>query len=273
MQIHRRRTGGQFPLQSAIESLKTALRVKKKLGWKEYFICTNVDITGSQEQKILEVHPEVKFYTQSFWLSCCSEFQTIVAPRFRLLVRIEEPAVLMSINKIFLQDYAKALASSLAKSPLSLFVYSNRRKEIFRVPFSPDCTVDDVLEILIKIFQLPTARTYEAEEVSVSLSYKLVIDNSSVPLDKKLSELGLVNDSVVTCWTTIVWQDDRENTRADVTRMEMMTVAGAMKGMRSPEERGEAAIHKFKKEIDGAFDASLKQLAALRKSKSIASAE
>src|SRR5260370_164353 len=41
-----------FNVARALESVRVAKQVQPELGWKEYAICTNVDITGSSEKRL-----------------------------------------------------------------------------------------------------------------------------------------------------------------------------------------------------------------------------
>jgi len=137
---------GDFAIASAIDSIDRAIQKRLDLGWEEYFVCSNVDLTGSQEAKLRNIFPEVQLLTPAYWTFCCRRFHNAIAPRFRLLVRVSEPAVLRSINSKFLDSYSRTLQTSLKGHPLSLLVYSNRRKDIFEVPASSDFTADDLLK-------------------------------------------------------------------------------------------------------------------------------
>src|SRR5437870_1273843 len=51
---------GDFPLSKAIDSVETALQHRASIGWDKYGICTNVDVTGAQEEKIRKVYADVE---------------------------------------------------------------------------------------------------------------------------------------------------------------------------------------------------------------------
>jgi hypothetical protein len=245
-------SAGAFPLAGAIGSLKKALEFRTNIGWDNYYVCTNVIPTGSQEDKLREVFSGVCFLTPSYWYPLCQRFHHEVASRFRLLVRIQEPSVLQAVDHVFLSDYATRLSTSLKADPLLLLVYSNRRRDIFEVPVSLNFTIDDVLEILISLFGLPNQRDYSEDGVSVSLSYSIVINEKKVPLNKTLSEVGITDRSIITLLKTIVWRD--QSGKTDVHVIECLTAASLERRMRSPQQRANAALEKFKKEIDAAFE-------------------
>jgi len=79
---------GKFSVSKAVASLKAALETRKKLPWVKYVICSNVDLTGAQEQKLQDVFPDVEFLTPSFWVPRCREQSRYLGGRFRRLQRM-----------------------------------------------------------------------------------------------------------------------------------------------------------------------------------------
>jgi len=71
---------GKFSVSKAVKSLKAALKTAKKLRWDRYVICSNVDLTGPQEQQLRDVFPEI-----SFWIPRCREQSRHLGGRFRRL--------------------------------------------------------------------------------------------------------------------------------------------------------------------------------------------
>jgi len=80
---------GDFDVTKALESFEAAKKSQAKIPWKQYIICTNVELTGSQETKICEQCSEVdvRFLTPSFWIPRCHEQWHEVGGRFRITPR------------------------------------------------------------------------------------------------------------------------------------------------------------------------------------------
>ncbi|MGA2914459.1 MAG: COR domain-containing protein [Sedimentisphaerales bacterium] len=82
----------RFDVSKAVESVKAALAKRKETGWKKFYICSNVDITGPQEKKLREACPRVDMtlLTPSFWLPRCREQHAHLRSRFSELKRPHE---------------------------------------------------------------------------------------------------------------------------------------------------------------------------------------
>jgi len=80
---------GKFSVSKAVKSLKDALETRKKLPWDRYVICSNVDLTGPQEQQLQAVFPDIEFLTPSFWIPRCREQSRYLGGRFQRLERMD----------------------------------------------------------------------------------------------------------------------------------------------------------------------------------------
>src|SRR5439155_24283856 len=67
------------------QSIDRAIENQGVLKWQRYVLCTNVDLTGSQEQKLREYLPFIEFLTKTYWINLCSKFSQSVSHRFRFL--------------------------------------------------------------------------------------------------------------------------------------------------------------------------------------------
>ena len=77
---------GDFDVTKAVKSMKAAIAHRDKTGWKQYVICTNVELTGKQEtnlrQACEEADVELRLLTPSFWIPRCHEQWRHVEARF-----------------------------------------------------------------------------------------------------------------------------------------------------------------------------------------------
>lgn len=64
------------------QSIDRAKENQVSLGWQRYVLCTNVDLTGSQEQKLREYLPGIMFRTPTYWRSLCRKFPQGTSNRF-----------------------------------------------------------------------------------------------------------------------------------------------------------------------------------------------
>jgi hypothetical protein len=248
---------GDFPVGEAIKSLKTALVNKGKIGWEKYVICTNIDITGVQEEKIKEIYSDVEFLTSGYWSGVCRRHKEFVADRFRQLVRVSENTLVKEIKAAFYQSYITELEEKFADETIKLFVISNRCKAIFEVPVAPKMTVMDLIEILRKLFILPASHTHTDTQITTSLSYKLMVNNKGVALNSILGET-VEDEDLITLWTTIVWRDAEGETRRDI--MEHITHNSLQWKSMNKTERENSAIAKYEQFIDEAFERAIENI-------------
>jgi hypothetical protein len=83
-------SAGRFSVTKAVESLRSALTIRSSLPWRTYVVCTNVALTGPQEDRLRRCLPGVEFLTPSFWVPRCREQSEHLGGRFHRLDRISE---------------------------------------------------------------------------------------------------------------------------------------------------------------------------------------
>jgi hypothetical protein len=243
---------GDFSATKAIASIQQAKLNRNITNWERYVICSNVEITGAQEEKIRRVLPSVEFLTPGYWRLACERHKNLITSRFRRLVRVSENTVATGINEKFLRSYVDELQRKFRKKSLTLLVYSNKRREIYEVPASPLMSVDDFLNVLISLFDLPVQHHHAQSGILMSLKYALMINNEAVPLNKKLSSVVKDRD-IATLWKEIVCKDQRGQS-VDRT-VEFLTVNSL-----SLQERKQIAVSAYEQKIQEAFEQALKRL-------------
>lgn len=243
---------GKLNLSKIRESIETAKKYQAALGWKKYVLCTNVDFTGSQEQKIRAMLPEIEFLPLTYWLALCKKFPQVADSRCRRLITIPSHSVVHAMDEAYLHAYATTLQEQLNESSFTLLVYSNFYDKVFELPVSPKFTVQDVLGILIKLFRLPRQMEYKDLEMEVSLRYSLVINGERVPFTKRLEELSFPSGEkpFVTFRKEVAVKDKAGYTQ--VTALHFLHEKSTSKRL-SSWERSRTAVDKYKQEIKSAF--------------------
>ncbi len=98
-------TEGALNLNDIKTSIDTAKKYQGQIGWHRYILCTNVDLTGKQEQNLREYLPCIEFLSRSYWVELCKKFPDQIADRFCIPVPISQTTLLRyspSLNKPFL---------------------------------------------------------------------------------------------------------------------------------------------------------------------------
>lgn len=242
---------GDFNVTKALESIKSAKSAKPKVPWKEYVLCTNVDITGTAEAKLREELPDIVIRPRSYWQKLCEEFKTYVERNFRLLLTIPADRIVDTINQAFYDNYSNELKAMLSKESFEIILYSNRHDKVYKIPVAPEFKVEDLLHILKWFFKLPGPRTIDSEGISVGLSHSIVFNGKKQVFSNSLQEAGIGAGSVITYWTTLVWEDE-EGARFNADVIHMMTAD--MLERLDPTKRAQRAMKIFSDDIRKAFD-------------------
>src|SRR5882724_11915453 len=100
---------GDFNVNKALSSIESARAAKTALAWDHYVLCTNVDISGTAEQKIRATLPDILIRPKSYWQSLCEEFETYVEKNFRRLLSIPPKRTLDTITRVFNTSYSDEL--------------------------------------------------------------------------------------------------------------------------------------------------------------------
>jgi len=201
---------GDFNVTQAISSLTSALNIKSDLGWEKYVLCTNVNVTGSAEQKLKHVYPGIIIKSKDNWQSLCEKHYDKVERNFNVLVQIPSKKLLNTIKENFLDHYSDKLHTLLANDTFEIFLYSNQFESVYKLQVSPDFTIEDLISIIRNFFKLPQAQEFTKDGIRISLSHSIVFNQKKQLSSKPLREIGIIQGDVITYWTTICWKDNYE---------------------------------------------------------------
>lgn len=209
-------------------------------------LCTNIDLTGTAEDKLREELPEIVFRPRGFWIQACEHFPDAVARNFRLLVDIPNQQTENALNDGFVQHYGDTLLKLLRVSPAKLYLFSNRHDRVYSVAVSLDFKVEDLIHVFRQFFKLPGPKEFEHDGVSLSLSHALVFNGSKQSFGHTLRDCGIADGDIVTYWTTITVRNLDMEARSDtLQRINCLS-------MYRPPSR-ENAIKSYEDKIGNAF--------------------
>jgi hypothetical protein len=242
-----------FNITKIKNSYASAVTVKSSLGWTNYVVCINTELTGTQEENFKKELPGVTILTKSYWTTLCQKFPSAVQENFRRIISIHPQTLEQKIQNGFYNDYSNKLKSLLSAGSFDLLFYSNRHNSVYRIPVANDFKVSDLLHILQGIFNLPRATDFSGG-VTVSISYSIVHNDKKVTLNQTIGEAGIDANSIITFWLTLSYrQDDKV---ASSTTMQMMT----METIKRAANPVQYALDDYKALISQSFIAADKQL-------------
>jgi len=235
-----------FNLTKIKSSYNSALTIKTSLGWTDYVVCVNTELTGAQQENFSKALPNATILTKSYWTTLCEKFPTAVQENFRRIIPIKPQTMEEKIQNGFVDSYSKKLKAMLQTDCFDLLLYSNRHNTVYRLPVSSDFKVSDLLHILRNIFNLPKPTQFSGG-VEVALSYSIVHNDKQVTLSKTIGEAGIDKNSVITFWLTM--QYSKDDKVAQSTTMQMIT----METMRRAANPVQYALDDYKVLISRSF--------------------
>lgn len=234
---------GDFNVTKVVKSYEAALAIKGSLPWKEYVLCTNVDLTGTTLATLKDKIPNIRVLGASYWQQLCEKFAVAVARNFQAVIDIQPSFLSFGAHMPEIDAMLDELPAEGDPGVFLINLYSNRHDTIYRVPVRSDLKIKTLLDALMQLFGLPGQTTFEIDQISVSLGHSLVREERPIPFDKSLAEAGIGPGTLVTYWTTFRYRD-REGRSFDGHVMNLQ-VAHDLSDGRSRAERRDAALKKF----------------------------
>jgi hypothetical protein len=170
---------GNFRIDKAKTSLKTALEHQANIGWKKYSICTNVTLTGTQETVLRRLWPDIDIYDYSRWQELCRRFHKHIADYFCVLIPIVPHL---------------AAQGDLIHVLVGLHAYQTA----FDLQIPASFTAQAFLLLLNELFQLPDPITVSESGEVAFVTHYLCLGEQEIPLHQKLGDLQVGDRPVFT---------------------------------------------------------------------------
>jgi hypothetical protein len=197
-----------FNLAKVRNSYNSALTIKESLGWTQYIVCVNTDLTGAQQDNFQKELPGVGLLTKSHWTSLCHKFPGIVQDNFRRIISITPQKMEEKIKNKFPGSYPNHLKEMLKNDSFDLLFYSNRHNSVYRIPVSKQFKISDLLDILRVFFNLPTSKNDAWGGGEVSISYSIVCEDKDIAPGKTIEAAGLTEHSIICFWHKLRYTDN-----------------------------------------------------------------
>jgi len=261
-------TAGGLQLAHVKASFKQALDYQAQIGWRDYILCTNVDLTGPQQEKLLQMYPGLKIQGYSYWMQLCRRFHEQIADRFQVLIPIAAPHIqqaVQAINKRYLHNYLPIIQEYPPTDLIHILLYSNRYKHIFEFSIPVVFTAHDILLMLRELFELPGPKYIQEHHTVVSLEYSLHVNNKEVAPQQKLSELQVNDRPIITLWKTIVWSENHRTLPA-TTDLESTFQKPVSKSKGSLYGSEKLAVEQYIREMDRAVNRAITRFSPIENS-------
>jgi hypothetical protein len=236
---------GDFNVTHAVNSYKTASTHQAAIGWSQYGLCANVDLTGSAIATLRAAIPNLLILPGSHWIGLCEKHSLAVERNFRIVVDVQPRHLsygynLGDVREIFGDEPVQPDAETY-----TIFLYSNRHDTVYRLPVRAQMTIEDLVRSMRDLFRLPESATLEKDQISVSLAHSLVVGGRQIQFGQTLSEAGINAGSSATYWTQLRWRDLNENRefRGDV--IHMVTTGRNVTTLLTTQQRRDSALEAY----------------------------
>lgn len=209
----------------SIESLKTAISYKEKLGWEIYSFATNADYSGSGIEKIFSFASDngldtehISFLGPEYWSELCDKHIERVRSRLDYRLIYSEEEVEDAFRKArYYDSYIEKYTNLISDYPVILEVSNNRTPLILELPFSAELTVKNCLDIVKELLGVDlNIQEYDDLNTTAQASISLTIDGIAQPFSKKIGDLSEEELEKLKFWIKIVYKVMKEKPKRNM---------------------------------------------------------
>ena len=218
---------GTIDVTECIKSINTALLIRDSISWEKYFLATNSDLSGTGYAKLQDFIKENKLSNieqlgPEYWSDLCKKHIELVKDRLDYRLLLTEQQVIEAFKKArYFDKYIQKFSEQISTQDYFVEVINNRTPLQLKIPFSPDLTIRNLLDVVKNILNINMARNNYYDTQTSAVPYiSLLFKDIAQPFSKKLKELTEEEQPKLEFWIKIVWKDETEkesNDSDDVT--------------------------------------------------------
>lgn len=248
---------GSIPANESIRSLHTACTIRSTFNWTTYRFATNADYTGSAIEKILSQatalglsDSQIEFRGPKYWDELCTRHYDHVKHRFDYRASISEKQVIEAFRSAnYFEKYINRFAEHISNSKFSIIIMNNRTPLEIEVPFSPELSVENCLDMTQELLGISLKWTNFADlGTSAGPSLSLTVDRVSQGFSQKIKDLPIKGDGDLQLWIKIVWKDEGDHQGRDSTKvynmLSLYTPRELARDQLTYEQRRQETIHR-----------------------------
>ena len=210
---------GSINANESIKSLKTAYSERDSLSWNWYSFATNANYTGNAFIAIKKaandlglIDEQIEFLGPEYWDKLCVRYTNLITDRFDYRIPLTKERVVQAFeNQRYYPQYVSKYANEVNNSELVVRISNNRTPVVLEIPFSPDLTVEHLVDVVKDVLGLSLDWTnYHDLGTSAGPSISLTLDKKKQTFNKKIGDLNFGTSQELQFWITIVWRDERK---------------------------------------------------------------
>ena len=214
---HENGAAGTLEVTESINSLKTALKHRDNFDWGPYCFATNANFSGVGFEKLMSAAKElgldksqIEHLGPEYWDNLCIKHSSTVKERFDYRFSATEEQVIEAFKKAnYFDKYIATYEEEIKKTDFSLVITNNRTPVEIAIPFSPELSVENYLDVAKGLLGISLDWTnFEDLNTSAGPSISVTIDQKAQPFSTKIKELPLNKGDKLELWIKIVWRDE-----------------------------------------------------------------
>ncbi len=202
---------------STLGSLQAAIMNRTKLPWSKYTVASNADFTAAgiaQVEAALTKHrinrSVIEFLGPNHWHGLCLKHSKAIEDRFYYRVTLEELDVIRTLQQArYYESFISEARNKLRETPITLHITSNRILLEFKVPFSKDLSVENLLDVCKELYGVNLDWVNFADlSTSAGPSVSIALGDKLVPFETKIGDVVTGDEAHLEFWIKIIWKDE-----------------------------------------------------------------
>jgi len=209
---------GNIDATECINSIISAVNVKNSINWNKYFIATNSNFTGTAFQRLqdflkAENITNVEQLGPAYWSDLAEKHLNKISNYLDYRLQLTEQEVFEAFKKAKYYDtYIQKYEEEISTQIYIVEVSNNRTPIKLKIPFSPNLTIKNLLDVVKTILNVKMDRNnFYDTNTSALPSISLTFEQGKQGFSKKISEVVNDKEPNFEFWITIDWKDETQS--------------------------------------------------------------
>lgn len=213
---------GNIDATECVDSIKSAVKVRNEINWEKYYIATNSNFTGNAFQRLQDFLKKenienVEQLGPAFWSDLAEKHIDKIKNYLDYRLILTEQEVIEAFRKArYYDNYIQKYIEEISTEKYFVEVTNNRTPIKLKIPFSPNLTIENLLDVVKSILNIKMDRNnFYDTNTSALPSISLTFEDARQSFSKKLHEVVADKEPEFEFWITIVWKDETEKSAND----------------------------------------------------------
>jgi hypothetical protein len=216
---HEQGASGTINADDSVNSLTTAYKDRATFGWQTYYFAINGKYSGTGFKKIMAAaaklgltQQQVEFLGPEYWDELCAKHFEKVRDRFDYRIGATEKQVIDALRSArYFERYISEYSEKISRANFSLVITNNRTPLEIEIPFSPELSVENYLDVAKGLLGISLDWTnFNDLNTSAGLSLSVTIDRKAQPFSAKIGDLPIEPGQKLELWIKVKWREEKQ---------------------------------------------------------------